>query len=234
MTRSLQERFKNPSEPKRRGGYSFNGLSLFSTRNVGSLHLTNIGTSGILANDQLGLIGNWYARTNIASDNPAVRRAWDAWTHITTVTMVMGCWPMMQLPLAGLLQRHEGQRGGAMRRTEETYAIHEAAQRLFHAANQELSLDRSRQTFERELDGAQECWYRVAREAAFLFDAPSAIVCPVRQSLYVRIETETRALAALIECMPTDIAPQALVWVHLEGIAVRCCVDRIVSTDDKT
>jgi hypothetical protein len=43
----------------------------------------------------------------------------------------------------------------------------------------------------------------------------------VRQNFGVTIDSDRRALAALLEVLPTNVAPQALVWVHLDGLETR-------------
>lgn len=47
------------------------------------------------------------------------------------------------------------------------------------------------------------------------------IQIPVRQNFSVIMETNRQALQAMQEVMPRDVSPQALVWVHLEGVMTR-------------
>lgn len=44
------------------------------------------------------------------------------------------------------------------------------------------------------------------------------VVVPPRQNYFVAIETDQRALSALLEVLPTNVAPESLVWIHLYGI----------------
>jgi hypothetical protein len=48
-----------------------------------------------------------------------------------------------------------------------------------------------------------------------------AIVVPVCQSCSIQVDMSAHARAKLADLMPPDIAPQPLVWVHLEGFATR-------------
>ena len=71
---------------------SFGPFNSQLNKNVGCGHLTNLYIAGRLADhDQTAYIQNWYARSNfvdvMSSD---ALKAWNAFTHVTTVSMVMG------------------------------------------------------------------------------------------------------------------------------------------------
>jgi len=64
-------------------------------------------------------------------------------------------------------------------------------------------------------------WKNIARVARDELEHPLLAVVPVRQIFGLTVQTDPSALGALLEVLPTNVAPQALVWVHLEGIAGR-------------
>lgn len=167
------------------------------------------------------MVTNWYARTNVQGigieDHPyrsvGFIRPFVAWAHATTVTFVIGCAPVASLPLSDLLQRKPGMRAGFSGPSDaEIDELGARAYKTFHSRDTDFALD--------ELGPShQSAWRRVAR--LLRDEQPDPAIVPVRQVFSVRVESEPRATGALLEVMPTDIAPQALVWVHLEGTLLR-------------
>lgn len=49
----------------------------------------------------------------------------------------------------------------------------------------------------------------------------SPVIIPLRQYFGVKVTCEQSSLKALLEVMPCDIAPQALIWIHLDGVMTR-------------
>jgi hypothetical protein len=64
-------------------------------------------------------------------------------------------------------------------------------------------------------------WVRMASIAMSVLQQPVLTIIPERQNFSVRIDHEPMSLRALSEVLPTNIAPQALVWVHLAGFERR-------------
>ena len=219
-------------EFRARGWKPDNKVPLFGNKNIGHLHLCNTACHGIVASDQTAFIQNWYARANFDQRfvdteraTPAALEAWVSWTKVTTVTMVMGSRPVAQLPLSDLLRRDQtsvdnlnlGYICPHRQCVEPCHHPYDAlAAHMFRAATEPERL-----LWDRVSERAQDRWRRVARAACDLICRPAPIILPVRQSFYVEIHSEPRALGALVEVMPTNISPQALVWIHIEGVAGR-------------
>lgn len=206
---------------------------IFGNRNVGLPHLTNILSAGQVPRDETFAIGNWYARTNITSDAPAFKRAWDALTHVTICRLVVGCSPVRELPLFYLLANDPARPGNEGRARDLATLPHPGTEGAIGHRNDALAIrlytafwwpDKLEPDAEvlRKWDGAAEYsrdkWKRAAREAANAMRVALPVLVPERQIFSVTIHPEPRAVQALLEVMPTDIAPQALVWVHLEGV----------------
>ncbi|MGC2778805.1 MAG: hypothetical protein WA418_24565 [Bradyrhizobium sp.] len=201
------------------------GLDIFTVRNVGNGFLTNSQIGGQTPGDQTYVLTNWYARTNISGDTSR-KRAWDAWTHTTTVTLVIGTCPLHQLPLSDLLARREGMRVndgliepgpdmgmfGLVPDTVPDTAIDDLHLALYGYPLNYHSGDTAVNTRNRLRHAARAVMRSVSR--------PILASIPPRQIFKTHIST-SRQLDCLLEVMPTDIAPQALVWVHLEGMAIR-------------
>jgi hypothetical protein len=193
-------------------------LPIYGNKNVGTPHLTNLASAGGVGGmpDATKFIRNWYARTNIGLglSTDAAMTAWLAWTHATTVTMIMGCMPVAQLSLSDLLRRQndsspiDGIRmSGAHEWAPDSYTMPDGWN------------DRQWEASGLHDPDHHEKWLAAARAVAELMDTAGPIVLPIRQDFRVDIETEPRSLSALLEVIPTNIAPQVLVWVHVEGVA---------------
>ena len=195
-------------------------LRLFGNANIGNPALTNIQIAAYFSRDQTAIIRNWYGRSNIsAMRDPEFLRAWDAWTHVTTMSLVVGSMPVHQLPLSDLLRRTEGQLTG---QRPENYDGVDFAMHLRRSSDYPCAAPITVEEAWTSLSvEAQGRWIRISHEASRLLYQPMLAVIPVRQNCSVSIATDPRALGCLLEVMPTDIAPQALVWVHLEGTASR-------------
>lgn len=189
-------------------------VMLFGAVNIGNQHKTNMCVSGNIASDQTAVIRNWYARTNMDTTLPA----WQAWANVTTVTMIVGAKPRMQLPLSDLIKHTQGGDGLC---DDPKFAITHADyivrrdQLAYQVAQAYLGDTQMHSMPEEEI----ERWHRVCR--AIRGDSFKEIVIPVRHTFGVRIESSQEATRALLEVMPTNVAPQSLVWVHLEGLMSR-------------
>lgn len=205
-------------------------LPIWGHKNIGNIQFSNLQVAGsLVASDQTAYIQNWYARSNfvdvMSSD---VLKAWNAFTHVTTVSMVMGCTPVAQLQLADLLhrkqgdlaalgercERHMGEVSGPCHHAREDLAARMLAATIGGVANAQRAWQ--------DADNRLRQLYMGAAEAAEdLFGRPPPIVLPVRQCFSVKLNTDHRALGALLETMPSNVVPQALCWIHVEGVAAR-------------
>jgi hypothetical protein len=183
--------------------------------------------SGYAPSDSTTLIVNWWARSNcdpetrlVASDEK-ITRAWNAWSHVTTVTMVLGMMPVWQRPLAALLDPQRREETARLSGEGELRMKRLEAQQMYERyceASGPRTPPPARAPWESLPPADQEVWLKVA---SVTDTRARPIIVPIRQTFYVKVETEPRALGALLEVLPTDVAPQALVWVHLDGVSVR-------------
>lgn len=197
-------------------------LRLFGNQNVGHLVRSNIVNGGQFGGDVTAVIGNWYARTNIDTALPAFQ----AWAHATTVTFEMGSMLQMQLPLVDLLKRSEG---------DTITELPEFATDAEENERRRMALGRRAFGGFWSGEGAESEWgsafckerWITAAEAVLYGDVPPcagrplSIIVPVRQSYAVVVNSDPAATRALVETMPTNVAPQSLIWVHLEGVIGR-------------
>jgi hypothetical protein len=201
-------------------------LTMFGNRNVGSHALSNLQSGGQLCCDQTFEVSTWYARTNLTDvcrfqgsapyDIPPpsadLIRAWDAWSHGTTAELVIGSKPMRTRPLAELLgPRMFGSACGNPGAEMDDVGV------MWKRYRDSLSRDPDRRMFGDlpELEQAQ--WRAVA--GVYPFTLPVKI--PVRQNYSVRLRSDPKALTALLKVLPENIAPRALVWIHLDGLLTR-------------
>lgn len=190
---------------------------------IGDSHRTNMLMGGVLSSDQTTFIDNWYARTNIDTYcRPELPQAIAAWAAMSTVTLSMGTRPVLQRPLDELMapRRARDMAGHAAKTPIETArdVVETVAQELFElfgetttGPNWDLLSKEERETF-------RERAHSILAKIGPRF---VPIIVPVRQYIQVSITSEPRSLAALLEVMPTNIAPQALCWIHLAGIQSR-------------
>jgi hypothetical protein len=159
------------------------------------------------SHDQTFIITNWRAETNVAPDDDRIAKQWHSWTTSTIVTLVIGTSPLIDASLADLLGgRHE--RLGA---PPDADMVDELAKELA-GGNRELWDDLSESGRDQYRSGARISM-KVLHKRYW--------IVPVRQNLAVQILADRDATGALIEVMRTDIAPQSLVWIHLEGMLRR-------------
>lgn len=191
---------------------------LFGCANIGTLHKTNIVVPAVFPPDQTAIVGNWYARTNIDTSMPE----WKAWTHATTVTLDVGTRPLWQLSLHDLMQRREDTGGNVMaidpffaassgEQIARTDSLARGAYRAYCADSDAMPY------FDTLSKREQAKWGLVGMtllENRYDF---MRVVIPVRQNYSVQINAEPRSTGALVERMATNVAPQSLVWIHLEG-----------------
>ncbi len=168
------------------------------------------------------VVRDWYARTNLLEVPDASRAAWHAWSSMTTVSLVVGCMPVMTMPLGTLFARQ-------LKAPEELTQVSceasaaELADQLRFAHSPELQKDHRLPISERSTDLSDEeraSWLRAAREAQRLLKAPAYARIPERQIYKVVVDTDERALAAMLEVTPGNVAPRLLVWIHLAGFTI--------------
>jgi hypothetical protein len=199
-------------------------LKMFSNENIGNVALTNLQTAGQLP-DMAMAVYSWYARTNISEigGTDAFKRAWHAWVNATTVDFIVGARPYGVRSLASLLMGRV-----PFESTPDAAATDRIAKHAWAAFSSEISVatngDRDGTAAWEEaawrLLSPQErhAWFK----AATAKDPRNAVIhMPRRTSFGVTVTSDPSALRALLEVMPTDAAPQALVWVHLEGWTTR-------------
>jgi len=205
-------------------------LSLFGKTNVGHLHLTNIVVPHETGRDTDGhaCVRSWYARTNVPLDRAMVKDAWNAWAHVTQATLCVGTMPVHAVPLVDLLGRKEGQDSdlpftkSGIDWTGELAGLLCASYHHDTPAGKEPWETSFGQAWVCRTPDEQDRWMRAAAAARRVLQKPPLTIIPPRQMFAVQIDSEPRALRALLEVLPTDVAPQALVWVHLEGASVHC------------
>lgn len=176
-------------------------------QHIGDLALTNLQIPGCWSSDQTLFLRGWRARTNITADQGFDWRVWAAWTHATTATFVLGCAPIVSVSLYDLLLRRQSRPDGEP-------VLEPLACQLRSAAGEDEPL-------EAWSSEARAKWLGVARAALRELGAPHLAIVPIRQHFHVDLRSDARAHRALLEVLPTNVAPQSLVWVHLEGVAVR-------------
>jgi len=211
-------------------GYSertvFDHYDCFSPRDLESQEDKRIKLFGGHAADRSStvVVRDWYARTNLSglpgSDHG--RSAWHAWASITTVNLVVGCMPVLTMPLGNLFARQLKAPEDLTQASCEQ-SSHELADQLRFAHSPSLQKDHRLPITERSTDISDEeraSWLRVSREAQRLLKAPEYARIPARQSYEVVVNTDERALAAMIEVMPGNVAPKVLVWIHLAGFTI--------------
>jgi len=200
-------------------------LKLFGDANIGNLALTNIQTGGQLPHGMAMAIYSWHARTNISEigGTDAFKRAWHAWVNATTVDFIVGARPYGVRSLASLLMGRV-----PFESTPDAAATDRIARQAWAAFNSEISVATNG---DRNGTAAWEeaAWRLLApQERHAWFKAATAkepnrtiVHVPTRQSFGVTVTSDPSALRSLLEVMPTDVAPAALVWVHLEGWTTR-------------
>lgn len=179
-----------------------------ATDQIRDLYRSNVIGHSLVDEGAEARIWNWYARTNIAPHNGEAERAWVNWAQMTQVLLILGNMPIHSLPLSDLLQRREGQGDVKPPSDAEIAEFAKDLHRTFWGGATA------------PLPAAETAaWLMVARRAwgCGLQRYPLLAHVPVRQSCYVRVQTDARALGRLVESMPTDAAPESLVWIHLEG-----------------
>lgn len=186
-------------------------LKLFGGLNVGNTIRSNLLIAGQPAGgDQTFQICNWYARLNISG--PAV----DQWAHVTQLSFGMGSMPIAQLSLWDLMQnapRSQRESGQPAHLHPRLTGVSETVSTLWLAGQISERLSET----DIRLNAAQ--WSLIAHEARRIGAAPFINV-PERQTVFVSVETDVRALRHMVETTQ-PASPESLVWIHLDGIAAR-------------
>ncbi len=172
------------------------------------------------------VVRDWYARTNLSGlpGSDHARSQWHAWASITTVSLVVGCMPVLTMPLGNLFARHLKAPEKLTQASCEASTA-ELADQLRFAHSPELQegepnlwpITEARTNVSNE---EREKWLHVSREAQRLLNAPAYARIPERQNYEVVVSTDERALAAMLEVMPGNVAPRVLVWIHLAGFTI--------------
>lgn len=184
----------------------------------------------------------WYARTNLtdvcrfqvgapyrgeaATPSIDLLRAWDAWACASTVTFTLGVMPRMVRPLSELFgPRQFGNCCGNPGSEMDDVGV--LAEKMWKRWLQERYTEAkgTRDEFKfpdhltfRDLTSVErDIW----RAAAGVYPLTHPIIVPVRQNFSIQIQSDPKALTALLKIMPENIAPRPLVWVHLDGLLTR-------------
>lgn len=190
----------------------YTNVRLFGNRNVGNVFRSNLQIAGMVPRGERYAVTNWYARTNILTP-PA---EFHAFARSTIVTLQVGMYPAHELALSDLLQRKEGQQGFTT--NSQDFAISDAlAENTYIASANPMDVQppvawRLLQDFE------QDAWRRISRAAHRLVSPPILALIPERQTYAAHVATDRRALGAMLEVLPTNVAPESLIWIHLEGV----------------
>jgi len=211
-------------------------IKLFGNRNIGNYRLTNLQVAGQVASDTSLVVLNWYARSNVSElhQSAALAAAWHAWQHSTTVTLVVGSRPVMMRPLSDLMGPRDfyGGIGGhdqveieGAGRTRIAMAMYKAYRDAQGSAStgpfpgpiEPRNPPHGWETWEDLSETQRKGWLDAVASVRPLY---RPYVIPVRQNFGVQIDTDRSALLALLGHLPS-VAPQALVWVHLDGLDTR-------------
>ncbi len=208
----------DPTTIDRAGGCN---IRLFNRDNVGFQNLSNLQIPGMLVCDQTAVIANVYARTNIPTMPTELHYALDQVSNMAVVTLVVGEMPQRQFNLAELLKRRPYDKT-AYDTVDDTIRQQEldgTAAELCAAFYGHTDVKAS---WEGNDNASRERWRAVANTARFQIMGPNRpVIVPVRQNCGVNVDLDPRSLAKLVELIPKNIAPRPLIWIHLDGIAVR-------------
>lgn len=201
-------------------------LRLFrSVANIGNPMCTNMQVPGQISCDQMAVILNWYARTNLLEVyQPGLTdftRAWKAWADSAIATLVIGHSPRHSQPLSSLLgPRTFGSLCGIRERGAEDDIGQIARANYTRWVRQQpgtAHLDGTAPTFSDLTPEIRAIWMASA-EVCPLY---RPVIVPVRQIFSVDIEADRKATEVLLRVMPKNVAPSPLVWVHLAGLMTR-------------
>lgn len=225
-------------------------LQIFGNEHIGAPAFCNLQVPGQLACDQTGRIHQIYARTNlpesdafrqwshaatvtlVVGDRPhrqevlfdCIRRAPKA--HLTPAEAALvgrvGRVGDKLLPVDehpdGRVLPHYGDALGA----EHERTIAKVATAMYVA---DLNFDKklAGAPFDSLAKEIRDRWCMRAIAAMGELDGVRVppVIVPVRQNVYVVVESESESLAKLLEDIPPGIAPEPLVWIHLEGFSTR-------------
>lgn len=204
---------------------------LFGNRHIGTPSLCNLAIGGQLGSDSTLIITNWYARTNVLATGTAFEQAWIAWTNTAVAQLMIGSRPHLQRPLGELLGPRDmsGGIGGHDQFDEQPTHREQLAMALYKAYSEAQKGEATGPFPEGPPAHGMETWHDLtgAQKRGWL-NAVAAVrplshplVVPVRQNFGVVIGSDRVAWSALMEILPTNIAPQALVWIHLDGLVTR-------------
>lgn len=199
-------------------------IRLFGNANVGIPARSNMQIGNQLASDQTAVVMNVRARTNIwPADTARVVTAMTEFAHTTQVHLIVGERPIRNFTLNDLLDREP--------RDIKPFAKPDGSD-----DEVDTQLDRlAAKLYQKHHDGAygdgpwaelpdvfKNRWRDVARTARDDLQPNRPVIIPVRQSFAVAVSCEMRSLRKLAEVLVgNQIAPEPLIWVHLEGVAVR-------------
>lgn len=188
--------------------------------------------------DLTSVILNVRARTNLPWRTPEGQRptpfeeAMLEYAHMTQVVLVVGEMPQRWFQLFELLgrtafdprdfEKRSYEREAAVERADAT--IWEAARKMFHRHfRHEDPEAEAVYPFDREHQDVQDHWCKIARTAKAVLapDVPHPVIVPIRQTCSIHVDWNMRARAKLAELAPKTVSPEALIWIHVEGVATR-------------
>lgn len=203
-------------------------VKLFGAENLGNGLRTNSKRAllPLVDNDNTGYILNWYARHNVSFpvDSPARHAFWQ-WTESTAVTLRLSNKPMRVLPLSDLLARCEGMRfepgTNPLDGAHHAEIVDDVARRMWVVHTRPAYHTDIPAALALLSEGVRDRWRELAMPAFDVLKPPTLMIVPPRMAVQVDIDMDPRALGAMLESLPTNIAPEALVWVHIEGFSRR-------------
>lgn len=201
---------------------------LFGNRNIGVVERCNLQVAGQFPSDHTFIVLSWYARSNIAEFALDKRQAtaWHAWQSATVVDLMVGSRPVAQRVMSDLMGARGGVYGGLAGHPDAEYGKDDrralAIKMFQHWRDAQIDPGRAarepRAEWESLPPNQQTGWLAAADAMRPLY---RPVVIPVRQCFGCRITSNQKAWHSLCEVMPENIAPQALVWMHLDGLQTR-------------
>ena len=188
---------------------------LFGAWNIGASYLCNIQVPNqIVGRDYHFHVENWYARTNIPAADALM-----SWADMACVTFALNNTPVLQLPLSDLLRRKQGQAPGLAGRlpdgTTAADLLNNVAARMYEHSRG-YAIGGQRLSWHEAPSDVRERFLEFSAIARTAYSPAPSIVVPPRAGVAVSVNTNQAATRSLLEVLP-PLAPQALVWIHLEG-----------------
>lgn len=176
------------------------------------------------------VLRTWYARTDISLDQDDLRRAFEAWTHSTVVTLIVGQRIVLERPLSDLFRLDAP--GFAGNRASADFTP--IARRIYDAYRDQVIADLAN---ERGLSSSSRGTPRLLHEepppweqlpereirawlaAARSHDLSVPISVEAQASLYVTLNTDEYLLQQMLAKLAKLENDRPLIWINLSGVA---------------